>query len=103
MPDSSTSTNEQEIAISRTKTDPLSLSVGDRIAIERRIDKFEARFNQYVAERLEQATTFLQTRMMPLETAVAGKVRMMWFMAGVLSVTVLVTVATLVTVLVTRA
>jgi hypothetical protein len=77
----------------------LPLSVGDRITIERRIDKFESRVEgQHEASRAANEE-FYRTRMNPLEHAVLNNIRTVWFIAGVSVTSTVLVIALTVTVL----
>lgn len=94
--------DEVDLAISRTITDALPLSLGDRVAIERRIDRFESRVEQHISERDKQASSFYQTRMMPLEAKVERNTRLVWFGLGVASATLIISAIEVVTSLMER-
>lgn len=87
------------VAISRTTTEPLRMSYGDRVAVENRVHAFEMKVNQHIDDHNKAADVFYKTRMMPLEETVNRKVRLMWFIAGLAVAAILVAVATFVTVI----
>lgn len=71
-------------------TPPLGLTIGDRVALENRIDAFEARMEQHITEQKKRADDFYQHRMLPLEAREARGAVRQWVALGVCGATFLI-------------
>lgn len=78
-----------------TPTPPLGLSVGDRVAIERRIDKFEAFVIENMAERQRVAADFFARKMPLLQGAGQRAERIAWLALGMSIAALVVDIAKL--------
>lgn len=81
----------------------MHLTVSDRIALENRLDGFEALLAQHIqafevviADRRAEATAFDETRMVPLENKVTRRALLLWTAVVVSLIAIALSVATLV-------